>query len=177
MITLRLLNNVATMTERGTTTIASGQNALNSLIEGFAEKTPDWNEAETRFHFIDRFIIECLGWRRDEIRVEKREDRTYTDYELGLPRRAIWEAKREGRSFELPATFGHKITADLPSLLALGSEVAEAIGQVQTYCIRRGVETAVLTNGRQLIAFLATRVDGIPPLEGRCLIIDGHPTL
>jgi hypothetical protein len=33
-----LLNNVATMTERGTTTIASGQNALNSLIEGFAEK-------------------------------------------------------------------------------------------------------------------------------------------
>ena len=39
------------------------------------------------------------------------------------------------------------------------------------------MELAVATNGCQLIAFLATRNDGIAPLEGHCLVICGYEHL
>ena len=134
----------------------------------------NWNEAETRFQIIDRIIIDCLGWQRSLVRLEQSDsDRGYADYELGLPRRAIWEAKRENRVFEIPASSHKKLVQDLPSVLALSEEASGAVKQVQEYCSARGVEVAVATNGRQIVAFLATRSDGIPPLEGRCLVVRG----
>ena len=48
-----------------------------------------------------------------------------------------------------------------------------AIVQVQNYCLTRGVQFAVVCNGHQLIAFLALRLDGTNPLDGRCLVYDG----
>ena len=45
---------------------------------------------------------------------------------------------------------------------------------MQSYCSKRGVQYAVICNGHQLIAFLATRWDGVSPLEGNCLVCDGH---
>jgi hypothetical protein len=87
----------------GTTDISSGRKALEALLKDVADHAPEWNEAETRLHFIDRFVIECLGWSRDVLRVEVAQGRSYTDYELGQPRAVIWEAKREGAYFELPA--------------------------------------------------------------------------
>lgn len=133
----------------------------------------DLNEADTRFHLIDRILIECLGWPKSAFRLEQAHERTFSDYELGVPRRVIWEAKREGRAFALPANPKKKLISDLPSLLALGGETEEAIRQVQRYCADRGVEVAVATNGHQFIAFLATRSDGMAPLNGKCFVIDG----
>ena len=52
-------------------------------------------------------------------------------------------------------------------------EAKDAVQQVHGYCSRRGVELAVVTNGRQIIAFAATRNDGVPPLNGNCFVIDG----
>ena len=166
------------MTELGTTTIAEGKDALESLINDVATCELNWNEAETRFQIIDRIIKECLGWPLASIRLEQpREGRAYSDYELGNPRCAIWEAKRQDRTFELPADPQGNIVRDLPSLMLLGDEASEAIRQVQGYCSARGVELAVATNGHQLIAFLATRNDGIAPLDGRCLVINGYDHL
>ena len=166
------------MTITGTTTIAEGSEALVRLLKDIAESELDWNEAETRFQIIDRIIVECLGWPRESLRLEQgQENRAYCDYELGEPRCAIWEAKRQNRTFELPADPQGRIVKDLPSIMALDDKVSTAIQQVQEYCSTRGVELAVATNGHQLIAFLATRSDGTAPLKGRCLVINGYEHL
>lgn len=165
------------MRDIGTTSIAEGQKALAELIDEINQNGLDWNEAETRFHIIDRIIVNCLGWPREEIRLEQPQGRSYSDYELGLPRQSIWEAKKEKRTFDLPSKAQKSVTSDLSSILALGGEAAEAIKQVQEYCSRRGVQIAVAANGPQLIAFLATRTDGTAPLEGRCLVINGYKQL
>ena len=166
------------MTTSGTTTIAEGSAALECLMEEIAENGLDWNESETRFQIIDRIIEDCLGWPRSTIRPEQSDkSRKYSDYELGRPRCAIWEAKRINRTFQIPADPKRKTVVDLPSILSLGGEVAAAVQQVQSYCVSRGVDIAVATNGHQLIAFLASRRDGIPPTEGRCLVISGYDQL
>ena len=91
------------MTELGTTTIHSGKEALKRLLDEVASGDLNWNEADTRFRIIDRIILECLGWPRDSMRLERSHGRQYTDYELGNPRTVIWEAKRIGDQFQLPA--------------------------------------------------------------------------
>jgi len=148
--------------------------ALNELIERISRDRPNWNEADTRLQFIDPFLTDCLGWPRNEIRVEQRLDNTYTDYEVGIPRALILEAKKEGVYFELPANQAQRPIASLRSIMALDSKAADAIEQVQKYCSMRGTPVAVVCNGHQLIAFLASRLDGQAPLDGRCLVINGH---
>jgi hypothetical protein len=152
-------------------TIAKGQKALVALVSEVSAAEHDWNEAETRLKIIDRLIRECLGWTYDQISVEKAQDRKYTDYELGTPRALIVEAKREGIVFELPADPSAKLIQDLASVAALDPRADEAIKQAQQYATLRGVEFAAVSNGHQLIAFLASRFDGIPPLEDKCLIV------
>ena len=165
------------MTEQGTTTIQTGTTALERLLDEFAPPAVDWNEADTRFHIIDRFIVDCLGWPRASLHMEQAQGRQYADYELGTPRCVIWEAKTIGQAFHLPADPKKRIITDLPSLIALDAHASDALTQVQRYCSDRGVELAVATNGRQLVAFLATRSDGLPPLAGRCLVIRDHTQL
>ena len=84
------------MTQLGTTSIAEGKRALESLVKEVTELKLDWNEAETRFQIIDRIIVDCLGWPLESVRLEQsQKGRAYSDYELGNPRCAIWEAKRQ----------------------------------------------------------------------------------
>lgn len=158
-------------------TLAEGQQALSVLLEDIEINKLDWNEAETRFQILDRLIVECLGWTRDSIRLEQPQNRQYSDYELGNPRRIIWEAKREGRTFDLPANSTNNVLCDLPSIMAVDEFAKEAISQVQNYCIRRGVDIGVVANGKQLIAFFATRNDGLDPLNCKCFVIDGYEQL
>ena len=89
----------------------------------------------------------------------------------------IWEAKREGIYFDLPPNPTRKLVSSLPSIMALSPAVSDAIVQVQNYCTSRGVQFAVVCNGHQLIAFLAARLDGINPLDGRCIVCDGYTQL
>ena len=157
-----------------TNSIETGLRALNELLAPIKQNRPDWNEADTRFQFIDPFLTDCLGWPRQDIRVEQRLDNTYTDYEVGIPRALIVEAKKEGVYFELPANPDQRPIASLKSIMALDRDAADAVEQVQKYCSSRGTPVAVVCNGHQLIAFLASRLDGQAPLDGRCLIINGH---
>ena len=166
------------MTKIGTKTIVEGREAVDRLLEDINGSRLDWNEAETRFQIIDRIIVDCLGWERTLVRLEQgQEGRAYSDYELGEPRCAIWEAKRQDRTFDLPAAPRGNIVKDLQSIMALDAEASVAIRQVQGYCSDRGVELAVATNGHQIVAFLATRGDGTAPLDGRCLVINGYEQL
>ncbi len=66
------------------------------------QKIYNRNEAQTRFDLIDELLLKCFAWEKHEIFLEHAEGRTYTDYELGSPKIAIIEAKKEGVSFDLP---------------------------------------------------------------------------
>jgi len=157
-------------------TYLDGKKNLESLIEKFSEQTLK-NEAETRFHFIDEFLITCLGWDRETIHVENYESGEYTDYELGKPRSLILEAKREDATFELPVDPQRKFIQPLCSIMDLCRMAKSAIEQVQGYCAKRGVRYAVISNGPQLIAFIAVRLDGKSPFDGMAFVIDSFSQL
>jgi hypothetical protein len=128
------------------------------------------NEATTRLHLIDRILFECLGWPREECVAEDAFDGTYTDYSLGKPGpKFVVEAKKEGIYFELPNGFD-KHVFKLATLARLSPEVGQAIEQALRYCQSRGVPIGAVCNGHQLIVFIASRQDGVPPQNGLGLI-------
>jgi hypothetical protein len=42
--------------------VEDGQRNLLNIIKEIGHEYIDWNEANTRFHIIDRILVECLGW-------------------------------------------------------------------------------------------------------------------
>src|SRR5271166_6030711 len=72
--------------------LSDGQKNLALILKELGDKPIDWNEANTRFHIIDRLLIECLGWPKDpdNFVVEKHADGEYQDYVLGTPASVIW---------------------------------------------------------------------------------------
>jgi hypothetical protein len=158
-------------------TLDEGLSCLQSLVSELRQKTTELNEAETRFHFIDRFLVDCLGWPRGVIKTEVSHNGTYSDYELGIPRQLLWEAKREGVSFELPAGSSSRLIQSIGGLAKVSKPALLAIEQAQGYCAERGIPYAVVSNSHQVIMFLAVRQDGIAPLNGQCLVIDGYDAM
>ncbi|EAQ96887.1 hypothetical protein [Congregibacter litoralis] len=150
-------------------TLAKGQKALKELIDTLSSDS-NMNEAQTRFHIIDRVLFHCLGWSKDVVEVENHEERKFTDYELGSPRSAVLEAKREGTFFEIPASLSKNLTIDLDSIMKLSADASEAIKQAQGYCSQRGIPIAIVSNGHQYIAFLASRQDGVSVYEGDAVV-------
>lgn len=149
---------------------------LDKLIQEYSPLGELSNEAQTRFSFIDKFLEDCLEWPRSEIKVEKYEGGTRNDYECGAPRMLIVEAKTSQSELRFPPKRS-KSRVTLASLIAFDETTAAAIRQVQTYGQSRGVQITAVSNGSQLIAFLASRVDGISPLEGDALVFDGYEDL
>lgn len=157
-----------------TTDFETGRSDLEKLIEWYSSNQGNRNEATTRLQLIDRLFFECLGWSRDDVVLEEAHGKEYTDYSFSAPRRIlIVEAKREGDYFELPAG-KTKLEYSLPALLRDYPNLKAAIEQAAGYCQKRGVPFGVVTNGHQIVAFVANRNDGRPPLEGKALVF---PTL
>jgi len=52
------------------TSMANGKKKLKELIDNPPKNSTDMNEAETRFHIIDKIINSCLGWPKEIIHVE-----------------------------------------------------------------------------------------------------------
>lgn len=146
---------------------------LDKLIQDFSSAEGEINEAQTRYSFIDKFLEECLGWNRSDIEVEKFESEGRTDYELGKPRIFIVEAKASRFIFRIPPK-KNRNRLSLQSLIKFDNPTGEAISQVQEYGAKRGVRIVAVSNGHQLIAFLSTRDDGTPPLNGDAIVFDGY---
>ena len=127
------------------------------------------NEASTRFHIIDALLNDVLGWPKATTRVEKHQDRGFSDYELGDPPALLVEAKREGMHFSLPVGWTNP-KAKLETLFSSAPDVKGAVGQAIQYCHERGIPFGAICNGHQLIAFVASRQDGVPPLKGTALV-------
>jgi hypothetical protein len=150
-----------------------GKHSLDELINWWnSEGAGTRNEATTRLHLIDGLLTGVLCWPKGDITAEQSHGGTFTDYELGKPAtRVIVEAKKEGIYFELPAGVGPGTIA-IPSVADNSDDIKDAIQQVLRYCQDRGVALAVVTNGHQILAFVASRQDGVPPLTGRALVFD-----
>ncbi|MBU0620657.1 MAG: hypothetical protein KJ795_02310 [Gammaproteobacteria bacterium] len=154
------------------------QARLGELIQEFSPIGELSNEAQTRFSFIDRLLTDCLGWTRESIKVEVYEQGERSDYECGCPRQLIVEAKKAAKSFAIPPR-GKKasIKIKIRSLMDFNAETKAGIEQVHKYCQDRGVQIAALCNGPQLVVFLASRLDGVSPMDGDALVFDSYEAI
>ncbi len=156
---------------RSNVTLSDGQRNLRAIIKELDDTPVNWNEANTRFHLIDRLLIECFGWSREPSHfiVEAHLDGEYLDYILGSPSVLVVEAKRSGTHFDFPADADNRLIVSIEDIFAISSSAEKAIRQVQGYCSDSGVEFAVICNGHQIIAFCAVRI-GQSWLKGRALV-------
>lgn len=146
------------------------ENNLATLIDWYHRNFAQRNEATTRLHLIDELFLRCLAWDKENITCEEEHDGQYADYTFRALRKVmIVEAKREGQYFQIPAGT-NRIEYSLASLIRGNQDLRNAVEQVAQYCQLRGVPIGVVCNGHQLVAFCATRDDGIPPLEGRAVV-------
>ena len=128
------------------------------------------NEATTRLQLIDTLFFECLGWDRSDCTLEDSVGGTYADYTFRTPGvNLVVEAKREGTSFVLPAGTRQKVHR-ISYFKNHARDVYKAIEQAVGYCINRGIQFGAVSNGHQVVAFLGSRTDGTPPLEGDALV-------
>lgn len=150
----------------------SGYKNLESLLQWYESRKANRNEATTRLHLINRLFSECLGWQFEQITCEAYHSNAYTDFTFLAPRPImIAEAKKEGEYFELPVGV-ETLEYSLSTLFRDFPNLKSAIEQVAGYCQTRGVPFGVVTNGHQLVAFLATRNDGVAPFEGKAIVFD-----
>src|SRR5205085_9310455 len=126
-------------------------------LEELIQTTPvdlDWNEAETRLHFIDKLLGSCLGWPTNWFNVEKNAQAGFADYVLGQPNLLVLEAKRAGIYCEFPVSTHGGIIRSIQSLIKVSDSLKSALEQVIGYCAGLGVEYGAVCNGFQLVAFI-----------------------
>lgn len=147
-----------------------GRIKLEELVAWYSTRQAERNEATTRLQLVDRLFFECLGWSKDDVIPEESQARAYADYTFLAPRRIlIVEAKKEGNYFELPAG-QTRLEYSLSALFRDYPNLKAAIEQAAQYCQSRGVPFGAVSNGHQVVAFIANRNDGLPPLEGNALV-------
>ena len=141
---------------------------LENLIDWY--KPAHRNEATTRFQIIDSLFFECLGWSKDDVVMEESHNGEYADYSFNAPRKIlIVEAKKEDLYFEIPAG-KFRLEHSIQSLSRDNANLKAAISQATAYCQNRGAPFGAVSNGYQLVAFIAVRIDGIAPLDGKALV-------
>ncbi|WP_434714785.1 hypothetical protein NMA58_27795 (plasmid) [Rhizobium sp. YTUHZ045] len=153
--------------------LSEGEERLRSIITQFPSDSSHWNEAENRFQFVDRLLIECLGWEKPNIRVEVQDGvGGKADYVLGNPAKAVLEAKREAKAFgDLPVG-KPTLVRKLEPLMKAFPDFREAVHQVIPYCSLLGAQVAIVCNGPQLAIFQAI-IPGQSPLDGECFLFNG----
>lgn len=153
--------------------LTEGLARLEAIIAAFPPDSPHWNEAQNRFQFVDRLLVECLGWERPNMVVEQTDEAGgRADYVLGQPAKAVLEAKREAKDFGSLPSGKPTAVKRLGSLLRGSKNLQEAVTQVLQYCVMKGASIAVICNGPQLVLFQAL-TPGQSPLDGECYYFDG----
>lgn len=153
--------------------LSEGKERLAAIIDAFPIDSSHWNEAQNRFQFVDRLLIECLGWEHPYIEVERfDEGGGRTDYLLGKPVKGALEAKRESKSFAFPPTARPTAARKLRSLTDACPNLKAACTQVIGYCAMHGAQIAIVCNGPQLVLFQSS-INGQSPLDSDCYVFDG----
>lgn len=146
-----------------------GRQNLAKLIDSQPSSDNNSNEATVRFQIVDLLLEDVLGWSKGMIHVEVHHDEDYSDYEIGNPVQLLIEAKRASKDFKIPSGYKSKLIP-ISVLCDYSKDTKEALGQALDYCKKRGIQFGAICNGMQFIAFLASRTDAIPPLEGNALV-------
>ena len=153
--------------------LTEGQRNLQELLKTFPPDSQHWNEAQNRFQFVDRILLDCLGWEHPYIEVERRDDSGgKADYILGKPVRAILEAKREAVLFDFLPTSKPGSVRKLRPLLNACKNLEQSALQVLNYCSLLGAQIAIVCNGPQLVIF-QSYIPGQSPLDGECYVFNG----
>lgn len=153
--------------------MTEGMACLRNILENYPVGSEHWNEAQNRFQFVDRLLIECLGWEKPNITVELTDEMSgRADYALGLPVKAILEAKKEAIIFDIPPSNSTIVLRKLQPLIVASKSFKDAIVQVIPYCALKGAQVAIICNGPQIAIFQAI-TPGFPPLEGECYFFNG----
>ncbi|WP_164856048.1 ATP-binding protein [Lujinxingia sediminis] len=154
-----------------------GYENLRKLKSLYESTESHRNEATTRLHLIDQLFFNCLGWERSETNAEEHDNGEYVDYMFYITNRVlVVEAKKEGISFEVPA--GNRTRIRKISTICRGNAgLQSAIQQALRYAQQCGVLFAAVANGHQIIAFLATRTDGVSPMEGQALVFESFDVM
>jgi predicted type IV restriction endonuclease len=153
-----------------------GLRRLKSIIEEFPADSSHWNEAQNRFQFIDRLMIECLGWSRPDMKVEDSDQSGgRADYVLGNPPKAVLEAKKESKPWSSLPTGNTSQVRKIKPLILSSKNFEEVVTQVIPYCSFRGAPIAIVCNGPQLAIFQAF-TPGQNPLDGECYFFNGFET-
>lgn len=153
--------------------MTDGRRNLKAILNGLPEESPHWNEAQNRFQFVDRLLMECLGWTHPFVEVERRDGAGgKADYLLGKPVKAALEAKREAVAFALLPAAGSAAVRKLRPLVSSCATLESAILQVLSYCTLHGAQIAIVCNGPQLL-ILQSHIPGQSPLDGECYVFNG----
>jgi GTPase SAR1 family protein len=153
--------------------MTDGRRNLKEILASFPEESPHWNEAQNRFQFVDRLLMECLGWEHPFVEVERRDDEGgKADYLLGKPVKAALEAKREAVAFDLLPAIGSATVRKLRPLVSACERLESSVLQVLSYCTLHGAQIAIVCNGPQLI-ILQSHIPGQSPLDGESYVFNG----
>ena len=154
--------------------LTEGLRRVKAIISAFPPESPNWNEAENRFQFVDRLLTECLGWERPNMLRVEVDDALggRADYVLGRPAKAVLEVKKEAKIWaDMPGGRANAARKLQPLILA-SRHFKDVVHQVLPYCTMNGAQMAVVCNGPQLAIFQAM-TPGFPPLEGECFFFNG----
>ena len=122
------------------------------------------NEATTRLQLIDELLFDCLGWEKSECIAEKKFGGKFADYSLGSPYASlIVEAKKEDTYFEVPAGF-NELTCRIQRLGVTHRTFMTQSSKRWTTANQEVYPSGLVCNGHQIVAFLASRTDGTPPI-------------
>lgn len=151
---------------------------LVEFLESLKPLGDDLTEADTRALFIDP-ILACLGWPANGIKREPyagwSDSRGYVDYLLKVDGRVryVLEAKRVGRTFNIPTSLRKQRATSFRKLMATGSpDLQEALDQCLRYTQHTGALYAAATNGIDWLCFKPHHTDRALP-DAKVLIFSG----
>lgn len=157
----------------GETQFESARDAFLDLLRWYRSNRGKRNEATTRLHLIDTILFDCLSWDKlQDCAVEAPHGNEFADYVLSCPLSCVVvEAKREGMWFEVPVAKQRRFYL-IRTLCRECTNLRSAIEQATGYAQSRGIPLAVVSNGHQFVALVASRDDGRAPLDGRAVVFE-----
>ena len=153
------------------TDLALAIHAFAKLKEdGCDFENEDWTESDTRSKFIDRLLVDCLGWDETDIRRELSKCKRRLDYHLSTTRPyVVVEAKRAQE--RIPALRGQpRYRVRIATLLKSHPSIKKHLDQLAGYCHSFSIPFGILTNGQRIVALCCNRTDSVPWIEGKVIV-------